>query len=90
MSEHLTTEQIIEFVSINELTEENIAKMKVVNAHIYRCEECAVRVQAFQRVGREFERIGKLVADGCDLNELYVKQDEELKKREHQAEFWTE
>ena len=80
MSEHLTTQQIIEFVSINELTEENIAKMKVVNAHVYRCEECAVRVRAFQTVGLEFERLGKLVADGVDLNELYTKQVEESKE----------
>ena len=90
MSEHLTTEQIIEFVSINELTEENIAKMKVVNAHVYRCEECAVRVRAFQTVGKEFALLGKLVADGTDLNELYTKQYEESKNVEQQTEVCGE
>ncbi len=77
MTEHLSAEQIIEFVSIDELTEETMAKMNAVNAHIYQCEECAKRVKAFFDISDEFARIGKLIAEGYDLNELYTQHVEQ-------------
>lgn len=48
--EHLTREQIYEFVSIKRGSEEEIAKAKKVNAHLMICEECRKRVRAIQDV----------------------------------------
>ena len=84
MSEHLSTEQIIEFVAIDELTEETKAKMSAVNAHIFHCKECATRVRAYLEISEEFERIGKKITDGCNLEELYNIQQPEQKKQELQ------
>ena len=55
---HLTVEEIIDFVSFEKLTEENIALAKKVNEHICSCEVCFEKVSAFQMVYEEFQRIG--------------------------------
>lgn len=57
---HLTVEEIIDFVSFKELTEENIALAKKVNEHICSCKDCFQKVSAFQTVYEEFQRIGTI------------------------------
>ena len=47
---HLSVEEMIDFVSFEKLTEENIALAKKVNEHICSCKECFQKVSAFQTV----------------------------------------
>lgn len=55
---HLTVEEIIDFVSFDELTDEKIALAKKVNEHIRSCRTCFEKVSAFQLVYDELQRIG--------------------------------
>ncbi len=57
---HLTVEEIIDFVSFETLTEENIALAKKVNEHICSCQDCFDKVSAFQTVYEELQRIGSV------------------------------
>lgn len=45
---HLSNNDIMRFVSMQDYTEENIAFSKVVNTHILNCEVCLAKVRAFQ------------------------------------------
>ena len=47
---HLTTDEIINFVTFDSLTKENLELAAMVNAHILICEECREKVKAFQAV----------------------------------------
>lgn len=53
---HLTVEEIIDFVSIREWTEESLALIARVNGHIRSCDACLKRVQAFRLIYEEFLR----------------------------------
>jgi hypothetical protein len=57
---HLSVEEMIDFVSFEKLTEENIALAKKVNEHICSCKKCFQKVSAFQTVYEEFQRIGTI------------------------------
>ena len=81
MTNHLTVEQIIEFVSINELNEENIKKMTDVNTHVYRCEECAEKVRAFQAIYDEFVRLGQKDEAGNELAKLYEERQNRMRNQ---------
>lgn len=83
---HLTVEEIIDFVSFDKLTEENIALAKKVNEHICSCKTCFEKVSAFQLIFEEFQRIGTIrdakqsiyqIVDNDLLNEM---QENEVKK----------
>mgnify|MGYP001638444825 CR=1 FL=1 len=52
--EHLSMEDILSFLEINELTESNLALAKRVNAHIVRCRKCARQVIAFHEIREAF------------------------------------
>lgn len=56
---HLTIEEIIEFVSLSEFNAEAVRLASAVNTHIVRCEQCLRLVQAFQSVYGEFERMNR-------------------------------
>lgn len=56
--EHLKLDEILEFVSIENYTEENIALATKVNAHIRNCKECFDKVKAFQIIYDEFLDMG--------------------------------
>ncbi len=83
---HLTVEEIIDFVSFDKLTEENIALAKKVNEHICSCKSCFEKVSAFQLIFEEFEKIGRV----CDAKEsiyqildqglLHQMQEDDVKK----------
>ena len=55
---HLKTNEIIEFVSLNSLNEETLEFCAYVNGHVRECEECRELVSAFQTVYDEFRRMG--------------------------------
>lgn len=56
--EHLSIDEMIEFVSANEINGQSIELAKKVNGHIRTCAECFNKVRAFQIVYDEFKRIG--------------------------------
>ena len=83
---HLSVEEMIDFVSFEKLTEENIALAKKVNEHICSCKECFQKVSAFQTVYEEFQRIGTIadakeciyrIIDDCQFKEM---QEQEIQK----------
>ena len=47
---HLTLDEIIDFVSLTEINEESIAWMGMVNAHIAQCRECRELVRSYQLI----------------------------------------
>ena len=83
---HLTVEEIIDFVSFETLTEENIALAKKVNEHICSCKACFDKVSAFQAVYEEFQRIGAVrdtkncIYQIIDHKSLRETQDREVEK----------
>ena len=55
--EHLTVDQIMDFVSLTALNEEATALIATVNGHIHKCEACLQRVRAFGLLHDEFVRL---------------------------------
>ena len=51
---HLTVDEIIEFVSSHNLDDEGINLIRKVNEHIRKCTECYEKVRAFQLLYDEF------------------------------------
>lgn len=47
---HLTLDEIMEFVSLNELNEESMQLISMVNTHIAECDECRELVRSYQLV----------------------------------------
>ena len=56
---HLTTDEIVDFVSMNQINGETLKLASTVNTHIGRCEKCLRKVRAFQLVYDEFVKLGK-------------------------------
>jgi hypothetical protein len=54
---HLTVEEIIDFVSIRQWSEESLALITRVNDHIRNCDACLKQVQAFRLIHEEFQRM---------------------------------
>lgn len=85
---HLTVEEIIDFVSINVLTPENIPLTQKVNGHIRTCKECLEKVRAFQDIHDEMMRIAnsggirknmyQIVAEDEKLSRMYTKEELEM------------
>lgn len=59
--DHLTLDDIIEFVSLTEINDESMQLIARVNSHIAVCRECRELVRSFQLVYDELLRTG--VAD---------------------------
>ena len=57
--EHLTIEEIIEFVSFEKMDAESLKLASRVNAHIRSCPSCMRKVRAFQLVMEELSCMGK-------------------------------
>lgn len=47
---HLTIDEIIDFVTIDSLSKENLELAAAVNGHILVCDHCREKVKAFQAV----------------------------------------
>lgn len=65
---HLTVQEIITFVSFNELTSEMLKLSSKVNGHIRSCDKCLEMVNAFQSVYDEFCKFSNI---GDFENEIY-------------------
>lgn len=55
--EHLTVDEILNFVSLTELNNESIEVSAAVNGHIRKCEKCRKLVRGFQMIHDEFSRL---------------------------------
>ena len=55
--DHLTIDEIIDFVSLDRLNRESVELSAAVNGHIRRCKKCLKLVRAFQMIYDEFERL---------------------------------
>lgn len=47
---HLTTDELLRFVSLKTLDDDNIALTARVNTHILHCDECLKKVREFQSI----------------------------------------
>ena len=56
---HLTVDGMIDFVSFNKLDSESLALASKVNAHIFKCEICRKKVEAFQIIYDELVKMGR-------------------------------
>ena len=56
---HLTTTEIIDFVSINNLDADSMKLASRVNGHIRKCDECLKLVESFQEVYDELQCMGR-------------------------------
>ncbi len=56
--EHLSAEEIIDFVTSNRLDSETLRLASKVNAHISSCEDCRTQVNRYQAIYDEFCRLG--------------------------------
>jgi len=65
--EHLTLEEIIEYVAIDKLNTENLDLIARVGYHITRCEECDKMVTAVRTMHKEFVKLGKLSQSGQNI-----------------------
>ena len=54
---HLSVDDIIDFVSINELNSESIKLAATVNGHIRKCDRCLKLVRSFQMIYDEFSML---------------------------------
>ena len=57
LKKHLTTEEIIDFVSFETVNEKTLALASAVNGHIRECAECRQRVAAFGDIYEELCKI---------------------------------
>lgn len=53
---HLTPKEIVDYISISEITPSTLSLASKVNTHIRACESCLTKVQAFQIVKEALER----------------------------------
>lgn len=56
---HLTFDEILYFVGINELNKENLDLIAKVGHHVAECAECDKFVASVQEIYKEFVRLGK-------------------------------
>lgn len=71
---HLSIDEVIEFVSFNKMTKENLELAARVNAHICRCEKCLELVNKYQAIYDEYTEAA-LCADSSareEENVLYM------------------
>lgn len=74
---HLTSDEMIDFVSMNNLDEESIKLASKVNLHIGECEKCLQKLQAFQLVYDEMIKIGS----GLDYRKAIYSMTNEIQSR---------
>ena len=77
---HLTTTEIIDFVSINNPDADSMKLASRVNGHIRKCDECLKLVESFQTVYDELQRMGL----SSDFEQIMTKNSSEIKSSELQ------
>ncbi len=58
---HLTTDEILNFITMESLTQENVTLAAQVNSHIMQCDECRKKVEAFQALNDKLS--GTILSD---------------------------
>lgn len=66
---HLTIDEMIDFVSFDKPDEESLELAAKVNAHIFKCDACREKVEAFQTVYDELVRMNKKEVFKSAVNE---------------------
>ena len=77
---HLTFEEIVQYVSLKKLNEEAFLLASKVDTHIRECEPCLELVRAVRSIHDEFVKEKR----GCDVRALFDEDsvsDEKTKKR---------
>ena len=54
---HLSVEEMIDFVSFDKLNSESLEFAAKINAHIFNCDECRKKIEAFQTLDDQFEKM---------------------------------
>ena len=80
---HLTVEEIIDFISMDKLNEETLELAATVNGHITKCQECFENVKAFQILRDEFLRLNSDV----EFKEKFAK---EMRRKESAKNLYSE
>lgn len=70
--EHLTIDEIIDFVSMTEYNQESIDLAAIVNGHICKCDECLNVVRALQLIHDEFSALALKQSFKSYVNESIV------------------
>lgn len=80
---HLTVDDIIDFVSLNEMNKEAVELSATINGHIRKCAKCLELVRAFQMIYDEFSRlntsgdfkkfVSETISTETDKNENVIK-----------------
>ncbi len=83
--DHLTVDEIIDFVSLTEATEDSDELVTTVNKHICQCPECLKLVQAFQDIYDEFHLMN-LEAEFRSYIALYQKNKADADKKPAHSE----
>ena len=84
---HITVDEIIDFVTDETLDAKSMENASKVTAHICKCSECLKKVQAFQKVYEEFERLGKISEYKLLACEMLNKKSEKSKREEVSLEL---
>lgn len=50
MTKHLTTSEILNFVTLRAMSDDNVALAIKVNTHILRCDQCLAKVRRYQNI----------------------------------------
>ena len=77
---HLTFEEIVEYVSLKKLNEEAFLLASKVDTHIRECEQCLELVRAVRSIHDEFAKVKRGKNFRAFLDEASV-SDEKTKKR---------
>ncbi len=83
MEQHLTVDEILDFVSMTEFNDESIKLAAAVNGHIRKCGKCMELVRAFQLIYDEFVSLN---IEGGFKDFLSENIDEIKKDKEQSAE----
>ena len=70
---HLTTTEIIDFVSISKMDADSLKLASRVNGHILKCDECLKLVESFQEVYDELQSMGR----SSELDQIMEKKSSE-------------
>ena len=87
---HLTVDDIINFVSLSEMNKEAVELSAAVNGHIRKCAKCLELVRAFQMIYDEFSRlntsgdfrkfVSETISEETDKNENIIKMQNSFKE----------
>lgn len=71
---HLSPEEIIEFISISEITPSSLSLASRVNTHIRSCKSCLEKLQAYQSIQEALIHRNRQAEDEILANEIRRKQ----------------